>query len=177
MQHTANACDLLQSKIRDGLFKNRSNTISFQNKFRNNSDFLLFAVSNTDNSYWFLIISFNMPSLLIAGSFGLAVKTGNTLTNSWQMKGQICAHLWSKVSSPHYVITLHISSPNIASGNNNNNNNNKNLHPLHNRYISVIQLTDLPVTPTKLLTQTAEIQQTATNWICVFGNTFIYWII
>jgi len=63
MQHTANACDLLQSKIRDGLFKNRSNTISFQNKFRNNSDFLLFAVSNTDNSYWFLIISFNIPWL------------------------------------------------------------------------------------------------------------------
>jgi hypothetical protein len=35
-EHTANACDLLQSKIWDDLYKSRSSTITFPNKVRDN---------------------------------------------------------------------------------------------------------------------------------------------
>jgi len=63
MEHTADACDLLQSKIRNDLYRNRSSTIIFPNKFRNNADLLIIPSSNSDNSHYFLITSFNMPWL------------------------------------------------------------------------------------------------------------------
>ena len=139
MQHTANACDLLQSKIRDNLHKNGSSTISFPNKVRNNSDYLLFAFSYTDNSCWSLIISFNMPWQKHKSSNCWIFRfiCEDRIHLNWQL-AHIFAYLWNKFSSPHYAITLHISSQNVTIGSNDNNIN------INNKIIIIIIIISSP---------------------------------
>jgi hypothetical protein len=69
--------------------------LNFSNKFRINSNFLLFTFSNSEYFHWFVIMSFNVSWLKNKSSncwlSGLAMKTADKFTTSWQRKGQIFA--------------------------------------------------------------------------------------
>ena len=98
--------------IRNYLYKNRPNTTSFPDKVRNNSDFLLFAFCNIENSHWFVI---EKQIFLNSVAFSLAMKPGDNSTSSWQRKDQIYASLWSEKCRNCQLLKLHHKLPFLIS--------------------------------------------------------------